>query len=503
MPYQIDRFNGVPLTTVDDGTIDQTTDLKFVGKNYAGYGEIQNENFLFLLENFSNTVAPSKPISGQIWYDSATKKLKFYDNTKWRTTGGAEISASAPTGLTTGDFWWDTSSKQLYAWDGAAFVLVGPQAVEGSGQTNLESVSVIDTLSNTHAIVKAIVDGVVTFIISSDTFTLDSGINPITGFSVINQGITLVNSPTGISTTSFRFFGTATDSDRLGGIAAANYLQAVNASFTGLAEFDDTGFTVGNDSDLRVSVVSGTVPTIANQVSGRISFRILDGVTNREPLRIDGTTVVPGTNLTFDLGSTSLRWNNGYINTIFADTVNANNFVGTISGTAAQADTLLFNADYRSASANNVGNTIVARDPSGSFAANVVTATATSARYADLAERYESDADYEPGTVVVFGGIKEITVSNKMADPRVAGVVSTAPAYLMNSESDGLPIALRGKVPVKVIGKVSKGDCLITSGSHGYAKVADPAIVTPIAIFAKAIEDKDDFEPGVVMAVII
>jgi hypothetical protein len=120
-----------------------------------------------------------------------------------------------------------------------------------------------------------------------------------------------------------------------------------------------------------------------------------------------------------------------------------------------------------------------------------------------LAERYESDAEYESGTVVVFGGTKEITVSNKMADPRVAGVVSTAPAYLMNSDAVGLPIALRGKVPVKVIGKVSKGDCLITSGSHGYAKAADPTIVTPIAIFAKAIEDKDDFEPGVVMAVII
>lgn len=503
MPYQIDRFNGVPLVTVDDGVLDQTTDLKLVGKNYAGYGEVQNENFVFLLENFSNTTAPPKPISGQIWYDSAAKKLKFYDNTKWRTTGGAEIAASPPSGLTIGDFWWDTTSKQLYAWDGSAFVLVGPQAVEGSGQTNLESVSVVDTLANSHAIVKAVVDGVVTFVISADSFTLDSIVNPITGFSNINQGITLINSTSGISTTSFRFFGTATDSDRLGGILAANYLQSNNASFTGLAEFDDNGFTVGTDNDLRVSIVSGTVPTIANQISSRITFRVLDGVVNREPLRIDGTTVVPGTTLTFDLGSNALKWNNGYINTIYADTVNANNFVGAIAGTAAQADTLLFNAGYRSATNNNVGNTIVARDVSGSFSANVVTAVATSARYADLAEKYESDADYEPGTVVIFGGLKEITVTNKMADTRVAGVISTAPAYLMNSESNGLPVALRGKVPVKAIGKISKGDCLITSSSHGYAKAADASIVTPTAIFAKAIEDKDDYEPGTVMAVII
>lgn len=503
MPYQLDRFNGVPLVTVDDGTVDQTTDLKFVGKNYAGYGEIQNENFVFLLENFSNTTAPPKPLSGQVWYDSANKKLKFYDNSKWRTTGGAESSASPPTGLTLGDFWWDTTSKQLYAWDGAAFVLVGPQAVEGAGQTNLESASVVDTLGNTHAIVKAIVDGVVTFVISADTFTLNTVVNPITGFSNINQGITLINSPTGISTTSFRFFGTATDTDRLGGIPAANYIQSGSASFTGLAEFDDNGFTVGNDSDLRVSIVSGTTPTIANQVSSRISFRVLDGVTNREPLRVDGTTVVPGANLTFDLGSSSLRWNNGYINTIYADTINANSFVGAISGTADRADRLLFNSGYRIADSANNGNTIVARDVNGSFSANVITAIATSARYADLAEKYDSDADYEPGTVVVFGGTKEITVTAKAADTRVAGVVSTAPAYLMNSESNGLPVALRGKVPVKVVGKVSKGDCLITSGSHGYAKAADASIITPTAIFAKAIEDKNDYEPGTVMAVIL
>lgn len=503
MPYQIDRFNGVPLVTVDDGTIDQTTDIKLVGKNYAGYGEVQNENFIFLLENFSNTTAPPKPLSGQIWYDSASKKLKFYDNTKWRTTGGAEIAASPPTGLTIGDFWWDTTSKQLYAWDGAAFVLVGPQAVEGSGQTNLESVSVKDTLGNTHAIVKAIVDGITTFIISADSFTLDNAINPITGFSYINQGITLINSASGITSTPFRVWGTATDSDRLGGVVAANYVQSSSASFTGVADFNDAGFTVGNDDDLKVSVVGGNIPTIANQVSSRISFRILDGVTDREPLRIDATTVVPGASLTFDLGSTLLRWNNGYINTLFADTVNANNFVGTISGTASQADTLLFNAGYRSATNNNIGNTIVARDAVGSFSANIISATATSAQYADLAEKYDSDADYEIGTVVVFGGSKEITVTNKMADTRVAGVVSENPAYLMNSDSSGLAIALRGKVPVKVVGKVTKGDCLITSGSHGYAKVADPSVVNTAAIFAKAIENKDDYEPGTIMAVII
>ena len=79
MAYTIDRYNGTTLTVVEDGTVDQTSDIKLVGKNYAGYGEIQNENFLHLLENFSGANQPPKAISGQVWYDSGANKLKLYD----------------------------------------------------------------------------------------------------------------------------------------------------------------------------------------------------------------------------------------------------------------------------------------------------------------------------------------------------------------------------------------------------------------------------------------
>ena len=79
MAYTIDRYSGVTLVVVEDGTVDQTTDIKLVGKNYAGYGEIQNENFLHLLENFSGAAQPPNAISGQIWFDATSSKLKFYD----------------------------------------------------------------------------------------------------------------------------------------------------------------------------------------------------------------------------------------------------------------------------------------------------------------------------------------------------------------------------------------------------------------------------------------
>ena len=157
MAYAIDRYNNTLLTTVEDGTVDQTTDLKFIGKNYAGYGEIQNENFLFLLENFSGANQPARPISGQVWFDSGTSKLKFYDGTQWRTTGGAEIGATQPTGLATADFWWDTANDQLYVYNGTSFILIGPQNA-GEGVTQMSSLEVLDTTSATRGIISSVIE---------------------------------------------------------------------------------------------------------------------------------------------------------------------------------------------------------------------------------------------------------------------------------------------------------------------------------------------------------
>ena len=127
----------------------------------------------------------------------------------------------------------------------------------------------------------------------------------------------------------------------------------------------------------------------------------------------------------------------------------------------------------------------------------------TQAKYADLAENYISDSDYQPGTVVIFGGEKEITITSKIADVSVAGVISTNPAYLMNSDSPGLPVALRGRVPVRVQGKVKKGDLLITGSIPGVAMSAGVDPSYGIAVFAKSLEDKDLIDVGIIEAVII
>ena len=178
-----------------------------------------------------------------------------------------------------------------------------------------------------------------------------------------------------------------------------------------------------------------------------------------------------------------------------------------ISGTVTASGTLAVDlTDTAVFTSTNTASKAVVRDASGNFAANIITATATQAQYADLAENYVADAEYEPGTVLVFGGQHEVTTTSDALSTRVAGVVSTNPAHLMNDACEGehvVAVALRGRVPVKVSGNVNKGDVLITSGIPGVAMVsASPHTVSASQIVGKAIEAKLDAQTGFVEALI-
>ena len=128
---------------------------------------------------------------------------------------------------------------------------------------------------------------------------------------------------------------------------------------------------------------------------------------------------------------------------------------------------------------------------------------ATQAQYADLAENYTADAEYLPGTVVVFGGDQEITTTGTFADVRVAGVISTNPAYLMNAAATGLPVALRGRVPVQVLGAVSKGDLLVTSAQSGFAQSVGQNNSYGAAVFAKSLVTDGSNGSKIIEAVIV
>jgi hypothetical protein len=589
MAYEVNKFNGAFLTSVADGTIDTTTDLRLVGKNYAGYGELQNENFVHLLENFANTTAPPKSITGQIWFDTATKKLKFYDGVRFKVAGGAEASASAPSGLAVGDFWWDTVAKQLYTYTGTEFTLIGPISSPDLGTSIISPAVIYGTISTAegpHTILKVISDNKTIAVVSRTAFTLDNSKNPIDDFTVIKKGITLAKSQTGVSTDDFVFWGTASNATRLGGFTADQYIKTGESAFTSEVSFKDPGFQVGDGNDLRIRIENGDDVIVENRLGNDITFRITvtETTDERDIAIVRSTGLVPGVGNAYTLGSPSLAWSNVHATTFTGSLLGAvtgnttgshkgnvlandndvminaatkqigfagANIVGTLTGsvtgsaaTAADAGTLnglpgsatvpgtavatvairnssgnilanqfvgtadntdrtfidridarvdpawsdsTVSTQYRTARLTATAYSIAARDVSGNITANIFNGTATAARYADLAEKYLADAEYEVGTVVAIGGEKEVTACKW--GQRAVGVVSANPAFMMNRDLEGgTYIALKGRVPVKVTGRIRKGDNLVAA-NDGCAMMAT---VHASGVFAVALESNDD-----------
>lgn len=492
MAYNINHYGGSLIATIADGTVDNSLDITLVGKNFAGYGKPQNDNFVFLLENFAGTSPPARPLRGQVWYDSGNRKLKFYDGVKFRTASSAEVSTTEPTGLTTGDFWFDTVNNQLYTYTGTGFTLIGPQLVAGSGATEMLATSVKDSVGDSHSVIQAVNGGNVVFVISSDNeFVLDNTLNEITGFTTVRKGITLAytNSENpdleGVTLDDHVFWGTSSNSQRLGGFTPGDFVQSNSGAFGGKVNFSHAGFTVGNPIEiLKIFNSAATTPTISNIWGDEIDFTTIVNSVTVTPLVLKGLHILPGANGVTNVGSDSAAFLNVY----------ASSFVGT----AREANKLKVGTAYVDASISAVANTVVARSAANETIGGVVVTagaikgtyfvgTAITANYADLAEKYLADSVYEVGTVMMIGGENEVTASTW--GKRAIGAVSANPAYLMNFELEGGTIvALKGRVPVKVIGRINKGDELIAS-DNGHAMLAVPHAGR---VFAIALGSSDD-----------
>ena len=423
MAYTINLTDGQIFATIADGTINTSSSMTLIGKNYAGYGEFLDENFIHLLENSSNTTAPAAPLTGQLWWDKTNNLLKVYNGSTFKTISAATSSSSAPTSNVTGDLWFDTVNQQLKVWTGAAWLVVGPAYTAGTGTTGAIVDTIVDNVSVTHVVIKLYVEDSVVGIISKDAaFTPQSAIS---GFTTVRPGITL---STLVGAQVPLFQGTATNAQALDGNAASAFLlRNTNQTTTGtLGVLNNTGVTVGSNQDLKLSV-TGTTATISNQTSnGNIAFSVNIGGTPTTVMNINGAN-------------------------------------GTISGNQINAN------------------------------------------YADVAERFHADVEYPAGTVVELGGINEITkVSAELSDS-VFGVISTRAAYLMNSQAgtDAThpPVAMTGRVPVKTIGQVRKGDRLVSAG-NGFARAARTGEATAFNVIGRALTDKTTDNEGTVEAIV-
>lgn len=671
MAYVINKFNGVKLVVLEDGTIDTTTSLGLVGRNYVGYGEIQNENFVFLLENFANLSPPARPLTGQIWFNITDDTAYAYDGVNWNPIGSATLGSSAPPNTNSGALWLKTPINQLYVYTGAEWRLIGPETVEGFGSTKARSGNLDDTTGNPRPVIFLETNAVIFAICTAAAFVINPN-NSVTGFgnalqaginlsttakingsitgnassadqlstarlingvpfnaasnititanttNVLKKGDYIVgsdfngalertwnvdassanligkivarNSQGGFSagTITADFVGTlAGNVTATSGTSTFNTVQAtqfIGAQLSGNAAtatrlatartingvgFDgsnnitvtsdaatltgsslnnsitlsaltqvgtlnslnisDTGILLGNGNQLRLFVHS-TGPTIRS-TTGKLKFDMLgigpelSFIGAPESLSLGGPNdpAITSNNLS-NLGIPGHKFKNVYATYFKGTNVEVNSITSadpsnnitatgnlivtgnlTVQGnvTAVNSTELtiedklitLASGAATAAEANGAGifingssatvmyssngdkwvlNKVLDTGSNDIFTTGLFRGTATTAQYADLAENYIADKEYEPGTVLEIGGEYEVTLAQPETN-KIAGIVSTNPAYLMNSSCAGynvVAVALQGRVPCKVTGKINKGDMLVSAG-NGLAKSTD------------------------------
>ena len=544
MAYTITTTNGTTIGSIADGTVDNTvTSLTLIGKNYAGYGIFLNENFVELLENFSNGIAPANPLNGQLWFDSTNRVIKLYDSvsTTWKALAATMTSSVQPPSPITGDLWWDTVNNQLKAYSGTIWVVVGPTYTASSGLNGAIVETVIDVSGASHAIIKFYVQSLVIAIVSKDlAFTPQTSIS---GYTTINPGITLISSSTVVGAA---FNGQVTNSLAVGGIIASQLLRSdVSGVINGtLSINNNNGLTIGGSNNFNISVNPSTsIVNFTNTVTNAdVDFFVAPSGVNTRALVLSGTTgqvILPGALVSTSTSTGALvvtggvgiggALNIGGLTTINIGVDSTSTTTGALVVTGGigvsgniTARTLYAKTIQSTSSTANIGspttgfnylyvNNILPMTSNvgdiGSQTAyfNTVYATATSALYADLAERFFADAEYAAGTVVEIGGINEITVSTTDLSDSVLGVISTNPAYTMNNAAGGNDthpvVALIGRVPVKAVGLINKGDRLVSAG-NGCARTGLASEITPFNVIGRALVAKTSVEEQLILAIV-
>ena len=399
MAYTIVKSDGTVLTTIADGTINTTsTSLGLPGRNFAGYGQTVDTNFVHQLENYASNTPPANPLRGQLWYDINNSLLKI-----------------CPTdGLSNANAWVTLATSS-----GTSVTTFGTVSVTGNLQAN--NVTAVNGLYG-------------------DTITVR--------LATVTANATIANAA--ITT---------------GNIGTLNTQVITTGANTSAGTITGTWTANGGSAGNTLIVTNGNLVAVTGVKTDNYYYA------NGNPFNPTGT------------------YNNG---NVFDYLVGANSvvqFTGNIA--PGRVTTQVITAGANTTTANITGNW------------SLTTGSRLNATYADLAERFEADAYYDAGTVVEMGGEKEITAVQYELSDDVFGVVSDTAAYLMNSaagdDTTHPPIAVGGRVKVKVIGIVKKGQRLVSAG-NGIARAAKPGEATAFNIIGRALENKTTIDTGVVEA---
>jgi len=596
MAYTINLTDGTVFATISDGTINTSSSMILVGKNYAGYGEFLDENFIHLLESGANTTAPAAPLTGQLWWDKTNTLLKVYTGTAFKNIGSATSSASQPSPSVVGDLWYSTTNQQLnvctVAGNPGTFIVVGPGFSTAQGTSGAIPETILNSVGAQRFITSLYVNNTrVGIVYEGASFIPEVGLQA--AFPTIFPGITLSSTVAGAV-----FAGSATNAQLLDSLDSSQFMRTdTNTSTTGVLRVQtNTGLFVGSanvfnvnttttDANIKSNIsggnliiqanVSGTTYTVATAYGANGVFAIGNAATVGTTLGVTGNS--SGGNLTTG-GQVSATGNvtggniiTGALMQAASISATANvqagnlrtvgqvSATGNITGAANIAGNYFLgngsqltglslgvsvtkiengtSEGFINASGGNIaftvggtGNVLVLTSGTAYFVGNVSTigiektgsnaignigsssnyfnrvfATATTALYADVAERFAADELLEPGTVVELGGTKEITRSTEDLSENVFGVISTRPAYTMNGgagDDDTHPaVAMTGRVPVKCVGTIRKGDRLVSAG-EGVARAAQSGEATAFNVIGRSLENKHTPELGTIEAIV-
>ena len=405
MAYTIVKSDGTVLTTIADGTINTTsTSVGLPGRNFAGYGQTLDTNFVHQLENFADTTPPANPLTGQLWYNTNANTL-YVCPTDGLSNANAWVSLAVSSANSTTTF----------------------GSVQVTGNLSANNVTAVNNVQGAN--------GIFTNISVSSTANISSGTANI---------------------------GT--------GNIGSLFTQSINAGSQSTA-VTLTGVLTQNGA--------GT----ANSIAGTSMW-----VTG-------GNLVVGGTGSPLGIRTDGYYYANGAVIS----------FAGSYSNANVQALLPVYNGAILATTITATALTTGANTTAGTMTGNFTLSAGSrlQSTYADLAERFEADAFYDAGTVVEMGGDKEITAVQYELSEDVFGVVSSTAGYLMNAmagdDNTHPPIAVGGRVQVKVMGKVTKGQRLVSAG-NGMARAAQKGEATAFNIIGRSLEDKLTDEVGAVEA---